>query len=407
MLIFKTAFFNLWRRKSRSLTVMVMVAFGVAALMLTQGLYEGMMYQMLEDTVLTGTGHSIIAKKGYYKSQLLSDTISESSKVHELIENHKNVAGHTTRLKCDGMVASAKVSKGVKIMGILPEREAFFMNYKNPMQLGEFKLDPNKRHVIIGSELADKLKVTLKKKVVISAQSAQKELVSGVFRVVGIIRTNNPEIDAQAVILHQDKMQKMFGLDGKISEYNIVLKDETILEATAQELQSGMADDALELLTWKKTYPLMEMMSAMFMAFIYISYVIVFMAVGVGVFNTLLISVMERVREFGILMAIGTPFKYIGRMIFYEALLMCGSGYILGSFLGFLMLVYFKVYGLDLSNFSSGLNSYGMAAITYAELHVSYFVLAFVVVFMTSFVSALFPVWRLKRLNPVQAIRFS
>ena len=135
--------------------------------------------------------------------------------------------------------------------------------------------------------------------------------------------------------------------------------------------------------------------------------IIVFFAVAIGLFNVLLISIFERVKEYGILMAIGTPFKQIKRMIYIESFTIGLIGYVLGSITGGVACFYFHVYGLDLSAFAKGLNDYGMAATMYSSLKFSYFVLGFVMVSITTYVSAVIPEWRLKKMNPVQAIRFT
>jgi len=408
-IILKTAYLNLWRRKSRTFILIVMISFGLAAMIFTQGLYEGMMSQMIDDALRTSSGDFMISKEGHYKSQLLSDYIYDTEPVISALKKNNNVAHFVTRVKNEGMVSSAKYSQGAKILGVNLEQEQYFINYKKPLRQGRLELNENKKEAIIGQDLADKLKVKIGRKIVLTGQALDKELVAGAFRVVGIIRTNNPEIDEMSVLIRQKHMQELFKMKGYISEVSVLVKDKKQAKQTESTIKAYLTKNSsqkFEVLGWEELYALLAMMKSMFVYFVYISYFIVFLAVAVGFFNILLISILERVKEYGILLAVGTSFSIVKKMIYLEALIVGMFGFIFGSFFGALLLIYSKFWGIDLSNFATGLNKMGMASIMYAEIHFGYFVLAFVVVLLTSYLSAIIPVWKLKKLKPVQAIRF-
>ncbi|MFA5879421.1 MAG: FtsX-like permease family protein [Candidatus Margulisiibacteriota bacterium] len=403
--IIKIAFLNLFRRKSRTISVIIMIAFGVSMLMFTQGLYEGMVKQMIDDSIRTGAGQIEICKKGFYESQLLSDYMANPHKIEKVLNSQKNISAYTYRLKADGLVSSSQYSQGVKVIGINAKKEQRFINYKNSVLKGSFNLVDRK--VIIGYRLADKLKVKVGKKIVVNGQAKDKELVASVFRVVGIIRTNNPEIDEAAVLINLPEMQQLFKVAG-VSEFNLILKSEKLLPETISDLRLRLTSNSqpLDVISWEKIYTLLVMMESMMDYFIYISYFIVFMAVAVGLFNIMLISVLERIREFGILIALGTSFKLVRAMILFEALFLGFIGFLAGSTVGFFLLLYCNIYGLNLSIFSEGLNSIGMAAIMYTDIKPGYFVLAFVAVFITAICSVIMPILKLRKLKPVEAIRF-
>jgi len=404
--ILKIGFLNLFRRKSRSFSVIIMIAFGVSMLMFTQGIYEGMVKQMFNDAIRTGAGQIEICKKGFYESQLLSDYIHDPAAVEKILKSNQAVWAYTYRLKADGLVSSSKYSQGVKVIGINSENEKHFINYKKPVISGSFDLP--ERKAIIGYRLADKLKVKVGKKIVVNGQALDKELAASVFRISGIIRTNNPEIDDAAVIINLSEMQYLLKITG-VSEFNLLVKNEKLLPQIMQALNSEFSlkvKQRLDVIPWQKIYSLFVMMDSMMDYFIYISYFIVFMAVAVGFFNIMLISVLERVREFGILIALGTSFRLISIMIFFEAFFIGFIGFLVGSIFGFLILLYCSIYGLNLSFFSEGLNSFGMSAILFTDIKIGYFVLAFVAVFITTLCSIIIPIYKLRKLRPVEAIRF-
>ena len=404
----KIAYFNLWRRKSRAILVIAMIAFGLMSMIFSQGLYDGMIAQMVSDQIRTGSGEIAISKKGYRTSKLLSDHIRNVKDVENVLKKNENVSCFVSRLKCEGVVSSAKYAQGVNIIGIDVEKEGPFINYKNPVVRGKFEVAPDKNIVMLGQSLAEKLKVDIGKKVVIQGQALDKEIVSIAARVAGIIKTNNPGIDNAGVLVDKTKLQELFKVDG-VTEFNVLTREGSRLISLKEEIGSRFerqGTEKLEIFTWKELYPLMLFWEKIFNYFIYISYAIVFLVVALGIFFILFISIFERIKEFGILMALGTPFRSIGQIIIFESLIMGGLGYIFGGLSGFLLLVLFKRYGLDFSYFSSGLSDVGMAAVMFPEIRFNYFILGFTAIFVSSLIAVTIPLWKLKKLKAIEAIRF-
>ncbi|MFA5499885.1 MAG: ABC transporter permease [Candidatus Omnitrophota bacterium] len=402
------ASFNLWRRKSRTILVIIMLGFGLAAMIFSQGLYEGMMVQMKGDLIRTGAGEIVVYRKGYEASRLLSDYIRDPGTLKEMLSKDDNIAYFVSRVRCDGIVSSAKYSQEANIIGIDVDKEGPFIGYKGPVVKGEFKADGNANTVMLGKKLAEKLKVDIGKKIVVQGQALDKELTAFAFRVAGIIRTNNPDIDTSGVLVDKRQLQKLFKVDG-VTEFSMLLKGKTDVDTIKNELREKIKKidkEPLEVFTWKETQPLMVLWDTVFEYFIYISYFIMFIVVALGIFFILFISIMERVKEFGILMALGTPFLSICRIVFFESLIMGLIGYVCGALSGLFLLIIFKNFGLDLSHFSSGLIDVGMAAVMFPEIRGGYFVLAFIAMLTSSGIAAIVPLWKLRRLKAVEAIRF-
>jgi len=404
----KIAYFNLWRRKSRTILVIIMIGFGLASMIFSQGLYDGMMVQMIQDQIRTGTGELTIYKKGYEESKLLSNYIEDIAAVEDVLKGKDDISHFVSRVKCDGVVSSARYSQGATIIGIDPAREKHFINYKDPVVKGAFRVDGENNQGMIGEKLAEKLKVGIGKKIVIQGQALNKEIVATAIRVIGILKTNNPQIDTSGVLLDKKQVQQLFQVNG-VTEFNILLKPDTDLKAQkARLIEEIEAKKGLniEIFTWRELYPIVLIWDQVMNYFVYISYGIVFLVVALGIFFILFISIMERVKEFGILLAVGTPFSSICKIVFYESFIMGMLGYCFGAFFGWLSLYVFSRFGLDLSYFSSGLTDVGMAAVMYPVVEGGYFVLGLIAVGASSGMAAFIPLWRLKRLKAVEAIRF-
>lgn len=404
-MLLKIAYENLWRRRSRTLIVIIMIAVGIAVLTFMSGLYDGMVQQMVNDTIYSDTCEITIYKKDYHLTSKLSDSITDPQKVTALLEKNKKIRAFFSRLKNDGMISSARYSQGVKIFGITPENEENITNLKSSVRQGEYRLSPGKKEIIIGAQLADDLKVKLKQKVVIMGQAKDRSIASAAFRVSGIVRTNNTAIDRNAVFIELKDAQELFLLPNTVSQFSIVSKEQKDLNNIKIDLQTKLGT-AYEVFTWKELFKGLEVMQKMIDSYNAILYAIIFTVVAIGIFNIILISVLERVREFGIMLAIGTKFSQLAKIIVLESMLIGLLGFTAGSTFGYLLLIYFKLFGLDLSTFSSSLEAFGMAAVMRPTVALKYFMMSATAVFITSFIASLWPIRILKKLKPVQSIRF-
>ncbi len=406
-LILKIAYRNLWRRRSRSFTVVAMIAVGLALLIFMSGLYEGWVAQMIDDALESDSGQLTIYQKDYRLSQKLSDSFKYDQEEINKLTEESNVLAIVPRLKNEGLISSARNSQGVQIQGVDIEKERGATNLERSLKLGAYKLPYGEKMVIIGADLADELKVKPGKKVVIMGQASDRSIASAAFRVAGVVRTNNPAIDKYAAFINLTEAQELFQLENTVSQIAIFIKESSQLEQTKLYVTETIDLKNRTVYTWKELFKSMEWMQDMMVKFNQVSFMIVFVVVAIGIFNVVLISIMERVRELGIMMAVGTRFWQIARMIVCESLIIGLLGFIFGSLFGFLLLIYFKRFGLDLSAFAEGLEAFGFAAVMRPIIKFSYFSTAFNAVFITSFLASLWPIRILKKLKPVESIHFN
>ncbi len=336
-MLLKIAYENLWRRRSRTLIVIIMIAVGIAVLTFMSGLYDGMVSQMVNDMIYSDTCEITVFKKGYRLTSKLSDNITEPQKVADILARHKELQAFFPRLKNDGMISSARYSQGVKIFGIVPGEEEKVTNLQSAIRQGEYRLTPGKKEVIIGAELAEDLKVKPKQKVVIMGQAKDRSIASAAFRVSGIVRTNNTAIDRNAVFIELKDAQELFLLPNTVSQFSIVIKEPKDLDSIRNALQNELGN-SYEVFTWKKLFKGLEVMQKMIDSYNAILYAIIFTVVAIGIFNVVLISVLERVREFGIMLAIGTKFSQLAKIIILESMLIGLLGFVAGSAFGYLLL---------------------------------------------------------------------
>jgi ABC-type lipoprotein release transport system permease subunit len=398
-LIIKSAFASLFRREFRTVIVIVMIAISLWGLLLMQGFYDGMVKQMINNAIKSDCAEVSIFAKGFRENRDIKTSIDREAEIISKLNSSKFVKSYISRVVSDGLVATARYSKNIVIYGVEKDKE--INNLQNYIKSGEFTFGSKDRGAIIGYQLAKKLKVDIGKKIILSAQNSLNEIVSISLKVKGIVKTNNMLFDKEAVFIDKNRAKTFLDIEG-VSQIAIMLKDYERVDSFREEIKNSFND--IEVFSWGELYPALLQTEEMMVTFNYISYLIIFLTVTVGVFGVVLVSVLERIREFGILRAIGTKFELIAIMIFFESFFMGIIGFIVGSILGYTTLYYFSIYGVDLSAFSSALDEFGMDAITYTIIDIEYFLTAFFAVFCATLLSIVIPLIILRKSKPIEVI---
>lgn len=401
-MLLKLAFLNIWRRKSRTVIVIVMIGLSLAGLMFIQGLYDGWLVEMIEHTVRTDGGEIVIQHRDYRQSRLLADRLKDPDRMIARLVDHPKIKRAARRIIADSMAATGRKTQGAMLVGV--QADEFSKGYLGGYLVEGRAFQPNRiPEAVLVAELADKLKTGLGKKLVITAQGLDRDLVSVAVRVVGIIRTYNMHLDKNAVFIDYEVADRILGMAGGVTQVTLELNDSEAMADTAAGL-AEIVDEGHAALTWRQRYRALDYSVEAMALFNLIHYGIVFMVVAIGITDIIIISVLERVREFGIMMALGTKFAAIRWLIMLESAILGGLGLVLGVSLGLAILVYYHNVGLDLSAFSEGLRIYAMPPVMYADIRLEYLAYAVVSVTVASLVSALIPIRMLSKKRPVQSI---
>ncbi|MCI5132915.1 MAG: ABC transporter permease [Candidatus Electrothrix sp. EH2] len=367
-----------------------------------EGIYDGMTEQMIANALRSDSGHISLFGKGYRLDPDLSRWITRDQEVLTVLGKDPRVKSAVTRLKQDGLVATAHYSRGAVLLGIDLEKEEEHGQLGSYLHQGEFSFGKKGRRAIIGYKLAEKLHVKVGNKIIVSAQDSQQEVSSLSVRISGILKTNNMALDENAVLLSQGQMQRLLSVKKGAAQIAILLHDETELAKVQADLSRQFPE--LDVQRWDELYPALLQSREMMQVFNMVTNMLIFCVAALGIFGVMLVSVLERLREFGIMLAIGTRFSEITHIILAESFFMGFLGYGLGALIGFSTLFYFKIYGLDLSMFSDAFAEFGMDAVTYAMIRPSYFITALVAVSVATLLSVPIPLRVLKKSKSIEAI---
>lgn len=398
----KIAWASLVRRSTRSALVVMMIAVSLWGLFFMEGIYDGMTEQMINNAIRSDSGHISLFGEGYRLDPDLSRQVDDVAVVDSLLAGDNRVLSYVKRLKQDGLVATAHYSRGVAIFGVDLAAEEKHGRLKGYLSQGEFSFGKKGRGAIIGFKLADKLQVRIGSKIVLSAQDSHGEVSAAPLKVRGILKTNNMALDENAVFIGDKKARKLLSMDAGVSQVAVILHDEAQIAGLQQELRRQFPH--LEILRWDELYPALMQSRVMMEGFNLVTSLLIFCVAALGIFGVMLVSVLERLREFGIMLAIGTRFSQIRNIIFVESFFLGFIGFSLGSLAGGATLYFFKVNGLDLSMFSDAFDEFGMDAVTYAIIRPGYFVMALAAVTLATFLSVLIPLRVLKKSKPIEAI---
>ena len=352
-MIFSIAWKNIWRNKLRSLIVIAATTIGVAAGTFSASLMFGVATQKINSSISNEVSHIQIHNPNFRENYEFQYTLPDAEKMMKAIAQLPEVKSVAPRTIITGMIMSAASSAGIKLNGIDPEieKKTTTLYTKIADTKGVYFGEGLHNPIVISQKLADKLNVRLKSKLILRFQSADGSLIEGAFKICGIYRTSNGMFDEINVFIRQSDLGTLIG-SAPVHELAILLLNDRQTAEVISTLKKMYS--TLEVLSWKELLPEIGMLTAMLGMMNYFILGIILAALAFGIVNTMLMIVLERTRELGMLMAIGMNKSRLFRMIMLESILLslCGgaSGMLISTFIIWLT----SRTGIDLSSFSQG-----------------------------------------------------
>jgi ABC-type lipoprotein release transport system permease subunit len=302
------------------------------------------------------------------------------------------------------MASSAETASGVKITGIEPEKESLVTGISSKIVDGKYFEGVSRYPVVIGKKLAEKLKVKVRSKIVITLQDLDKNITGGAFRVAGIYETPNTGFDESNVFVRSSDLLSLTGLpEGAAHEIAILVSDNEEAFSIDQKIKEMFPD--LEVLNWKELSPEMSYMTEAMGLYNYIFIIIILFALLFGIINTMLMVVLERRKEIGMLLAIGMSRLKIFGMVMVETVLLSLTGGVVGILLGALIANYYKTNAIDLSMWAEGYSQLGYDTLVYTSIEPKQYVVIAIMVIMTGLIAAVFPAYKALKYDPAEALR--
>lgn len=402
-MLLKLAWKNIWRNKVRSTVLLFAIAIGIWAGVFLWAIYAGLVKQRVSLAIDTETSHIQIHKKGYIEDPDLKNYIHDST-IRNFLLNLPEISAVSERIIANGMIMSAETGSGVRIVGIDPGNEKKVTNIYNKIIEGSY-LDINsvRNPIIIGKKLADKLNVKIKSKVVIVTQQIDGSIVKDQYRVVGIYRTSNSMFDEMNVFVLKNNLSTLLNIDNNCThEIAIRLNSNELLENA--KLKLNLTYSEYDIKTWLEVMPEVKIVvETMDLTMIIFLGIMLFALIFV-IINTMLMAILERVKELGMLMAIGMNKTKIFMMIMYETVLLTFTGAIIGIFIAVVNAIVFSKTGINLSVWSDAFASIGYDAIIYPVLETKMVIITTIMVISTGILASIYPAIKALSLKPVEAL---
>ncbi|MEG8988139.1 FtsX-like permease family protein [Ignavibacteria bacterium 4148-Me] len=402
-MIFQLAWKNIWRNKKRSLILILSALAGIWGGIFANSIFIGMWETTIESAINRELSHIQIHNPEYLEEKLINQNISDINKVREILSHTNYIKNFSERTIIDGIALSTVTSGGVKIIGIQPEKEKFITSIHNKLITGRYLKHNQNNEILIGRKLAERLKLKVGSKLVLSFQDVNGNLVASAFRVTGIFRTESSIFDERNCFVNSDELFSLTGRKDLIHEIAIRLNDINEIEEAKNFLQLHLTK--LKVDSWKDLAPEYSLTQEFLYLELNIFMGIILFAILFGISNTMMMSVYERIREFGVLLAIGMKRIRLFSLIVIESVILLFTGGIIGTLLGFVSIQLLQKNGVDLSIFGEGLASYGISAVLYPELPLEMYLSLFLMMLITSIFAALSPAIKAVKLKPAEAIR--
>ncbi len=401
-MLFKIAWRNIWRNRTRSIVVIASVAVGLFAGMFMMAFFQGAVNQEIDSMVETQLSHIQFHNPAFIDDKDVNDTIANGRAIINKLKNDKDVKAVSGRLVTTGMISSSSTASGVEIHGVVPSDEKAVSSISKDVIVGVYFTGLKKNEIVIGEKLAGKLGVKLHNKIVLTFQSKTGDLTAGSFRIAGIFRSRNSAFDESTVFTSFDDLAGLLVTGDGVHEIAVVLKDGQKTDAIAKVLKTEY--QSLLVQTWTELSPQMALLTGIMDQMMYIIIGIILLALMFGIINTMLMAVLERQREFGMLMAIGMNKPRVFFMILLESVMLTCAGIPAGILLTIITVGSLARHGIDLSAFSQALSQYGFSNFIFPVLKQSMFLPVSLMTAFTAVLSAIYPAIKALRFKPAEAI---
>lgn len=401
--MFKIAFRNIFRQKRRTILTLLTMLGGFALSSISIGYADGTYSYIIDQFTRTRIGHVQVHQGDYLDEPSIYKTIEDYQSVGQTIQQVERVQSWAPRLYSAGLASVGDQSAGVRVIGINPDREAKATRFRKKIAAGENFSSPDAKEVLLGRGLAEILQAGIGEEAVIVSQAADGSIANEAYRIRGIVESGNKMEDRTAFYLPLQEAQSLFVLPNQIHEIVVIAEKTEDVQQLVYTIEGELQQESLTVEPW------MEVAKSFYQAMradvqgMWIMLFVIILVVAIGVLNTVLMSVLERTREYGVLKAMGTRPAEIFRMVIYEVGILSILSIIVGALLAFVVNSYLAQQGIP---YPEPVSIGGIEVSTlYGEVNIRSMYIPALTVFITAFLVSIFPALKAARIEPAEAMR--
>lgn len=396
---------NIWRHPRRSILTIAAMVFADVLLVFMLGLQLGQYKMMIDNSLSVFTGQMQVQDVDYLDEPQMYRSIPDADRLAEQLRQQTQQQAVSPRAYGFALVSSEKRTIGVQVSGVDPAHEPLISTIPGLITAGRFLSTASANEAIIGSTLARNLKVAIGDELTLLGSGRDGSIAATITPIVGIFNSGNRDLDRQMMEIPIDTFRDVFAM-GDHAHNIIVGGPREMSDSYAGAIENIIRTDSkLVLRDWEALLPgLRQAIEADFFS-AWIMYALLIVLVAFSMMNTMLMSVLERTHEFGILLALGVRHSKLGRIIFTESILLSFTGMLIGVIAGALLTYYFYRNGFTYPGMEEMGKRFNIPSVLTPEVSLRTILPGPLVVMMASIIASIYPVWHMRTLRPIQALQ--
>lgn len=404
-MLFKLAWRNIWRNGRRTTITVASITFAVLFSTFMEAIQKGAWDNLISNVVNFYYGYVQVHENGYWEEQSLEKVFAFEDSLQQTLQSEANVSGIVPRIESFALASTGNNTTGVLIVGIDPDKERQMTKLDQRLIQGQY-LSVKDQAAIVAKGVAERLSLGIHDTLILISQGYRGVNSAGKYPIKGIVEFGSPELNKQLVYLPLPEAQWFYGAEGLITSLALNIDKPRQVDAIVQNLQADLDTSRYEVMDWKAMLPDLLEAKQLDSGGNVIVYFILYMIIAFGIFGTILMMTKERSYEMGVLVSIGMKRWQLGSIIWLEVILMGLIGAILGMLLSWPLVAYFHVNPLEFAgDYSATMEQFGFEAIFPAAYRFSIFAQQALIVIIMTIILGLYPMWKIRRLQPVEAMR--
>ena len=402
----RLAWRNVWRNPRRTGLTVAATVFAVVPVVFFVAMAAGLHEKMIEDSVRVNSGHVQIAGRDYFEKQTLEQFMHFDEGLARQLESTPEVAGYAPRVVAFGLLSEESATRGVAVLGVDPERESSVSSLAARVRKGSFVTGEARREMVLGSRLAAILSADIGDELLLYSVAYSLETAYELFRVIGIMKLPEANLDRSLAVVSLADAQEFYVYGDRVTEVAILARDADSVPALRARLASSLGAEGIEVQSWKQTMPELDQLIFLDDAGMYIMLVILVVVVAFGILNTILMAVLERKRELGVVLALGLRPRAVFRIVYFESLMLAGVGLVLGLLIGIPLVLYFQANPVALAGESAAaVELFGIEPLLVWKLKPLNPIGSTLTILGVAVAAALYPALKASRGRPVDVLR--
>ncbi len=404
----KLSWRNIWRNKRRSILTLFAIVFATMVSVAMRGFQKGTYAVNIKYAARLFSGYLQIQKNGFQENPSLRKSFYVTNSLKKILNSTPELLGYAPRITGNGLISFKNSSQGAFIIGVSPKDEKNTSTFMKRIKEGKFFKSKNSYDIVVGFKLLKNLKAKIGDTVVVLAQGFDGSMGNLKFKIIGTARFGNPQLDGMAVFMGRDAADELLAMYGRVTMIAINLKSLNDIPDAKEYLAQNLPDKSLKVLDWSEVMPDMKQSIELDNIGGILDLAILIIIVAFGILNTVLMSVTERFKEFGISLSIGMPNEKLVLIVLIETGFLALLGILIGDILAYGVNYYFMVnpihFGAEMKKLYE---IYGFLPVMQSTLKFSIFFNSSLIILIASVIAAIYPAYKVYKLEPLKGIRYT